>query len=112
MNTRGERKPVAAEQVRRLRLSPEARQDIRRIWHEGAARWSSVRADAYVSELHEVFELLAATPAIVRERSEFSPPVRIYTHRSHVIIFRESDGYLDVLRIRHGHEDWAGDLSG
>jgi toxin ParE1/3/4 len=102
---------VAEERVRRLRLAPEAKRDIRRIWHEGSARWSAVRADAYVSDLSEVFELLVATPAIVRERSEFTPPVRIYTYRSHVIIFRESDDYLDVLRIRHGHEDWAGDLS-
>lgn len=84
---------------------------MRRIWREGVARWSSVRADVYVSDLHKVFELLAATPAIVQERAVFTPPVRVCYYRSRVIIFPKTDNSLDVLRIRHGREDWTGDLT-
>jgi len=65
-----------------------------------------------VSELLGMLELLVEAPGIARERIEFTPTVRIHPFRSHIIIFRDEDTYLDVIRIRHSREDWASDPAG
>ncbi len=57
-------------------------------------------------------ERVALNPQIVRERNEFTPPVRIYTFRSHIVVFRDEGDHLDIIRIRHGSEDWAADPAG
>lgn len=55
---------------------------------------------------------LPRTPGIVRERVEFTPPVRIYRYEAHIIVFRDEGDHLAIIRIRHGSEDWASDPSG
>ncbi|WP_417496630.1 type II toxin-antitoxin system RelE/ParE family toxin [Maricaulis sp.] len=45
-----------------------------------------------------------------RERVEIAPPVRCHPHGSHLIIYViDADDDVLVLRIRHAHENWAGD---
>ena len=73
-------------------------------------RWSARQADDYVSDLAKAIERLAENPRIVRERIEFTPPVRIYPFKSHIVIFRDEEDHLDIIRIRHGHEDWMAEV--
>jgi toxin ParE1/3/4 len=59
-----------------------------------------------------VFALLSDNPRIARLRNELSPPLRIHPFKAHLIIYvvdGDDDSY--VLRVRHGHEDWLGELS-
>jgi toxin ParE1/3/4 len=47
---------------------------------------------------------------MAREREEISPHVRIHPFKAHLVVYRiEENGAIFVIRIRHGHEDWAGD---
>lgn len=64
----------------------------------------------YHDELFTTFGLIAANPRIARERLEISPPVRIYPFKAHLIVYliEKADNIL-IGRVRHGHEDWAGD---
>lgn len=49
---------------------------------------------------------------MARERHEISPPVRIHPFKAHLVVYRvEDNGDILIIRIRHGHEDWAGDRS-
>ncbi|MBO6729332.1 MAG: type II toxin-antitoxin system RelE/ParE family toxin, partial [Maricaulis sp.] len=32
--------------------------------------------------------------------------LRIHTHRSHIVIYRAEGARIEILRIRHAHEDW------
>jgi toxin ParE1/3/4 len=89
-----------------------ARADLEAIWLFTADRWSVAQADAYVGELLSTIDLLVENLKIARERIEFTPTARIHPCRSHIIIFRDEDTYLDVIRIRHSREDWMSDPAG
>jgi toxin ParE1/3/4 len=66
------------------------------------------QANRYHDERFALFDLIAATPRIARERNEIEPPVRIHPSKAHVIVYRvEDDEKIFVVRTRHGHEDWA-----
>ena len=91
------------------RLRPAALADLEAIWDFTAARWSPDQADAYIKGISAAFERIGENPRLVPERTEFTPPVRIYRCEAHIIVYTEDDDHVSVVRIRHGHEDWASD---
>jgi len=98
---------MSSERLCVLRLTPQAEADLEEIWLYGASEWSADQADRYVDGLMAVLNLLCDLPGIARERREFRPPVRIHPSGSHLIIYRlENGGYLDVLRILAGRQNW------
>lgn len=90
----------------RVLLRPAARADLGAIWRYGAAKWSIEAADHYVEALSKAFELIASFPEAMPLREELEPPVRAYPVRSHLIIYRSLESEVEVIRIRHGREDW------
>jgi len=102
---------VGARPDKKLRLSHAAAEDLYEIWRDGVVRWSEIRADAYLHGLNKTIERLCEYPEIARERREYAPPIRVLGYRSHVIIYRETEDSLEVIRIRHGREDWASDFA-
>ncbi|MDY6962600.1 MAG: type II toxin-antitoxin system RelE/ParE family toxin [Pseudomonadota bacterium] len=91
-------------------LSVRAEEDIVSIAEEGIRAFGSPVAKRYHDELFAVLELIAENPRLARERHEISPPVRIHPFKAHLVVYRiNEDGTVFVIRIRHGHEDWAGD---
>lgn len=97
---------MSVEQGYGLRLTPQAEADMEEIWLHGAAEWSVEQADQYVDGITAVLDLLCAMPGIARERSEFTPPVRIHPSGAHLIVYRSVSDQLDVLRILGGRQDW------
>lgn len=94
----------------RFSLSVEAEEDIITIAEQGVRMFGSAQARRYHDELFAVLDLIAANPRMAREREEISPPVRIHPFKAHLIVYRiEENGAIFVIRIRHGHEDWASD---
>jgi toxin ParE1/3/4 len=45
-------------------------------------------------------------PTLARERSEFTPPVRIHVHESHLIVYTVTDYHITILRLLGGRQDW------
>ncbi len=91
-----------------FKLSVEAEEDIIAIAEQGARMFGVDQAKPYHDELFALFDLIAANPRIARERNEIEPPVRIHPFKAHLIVYRfEDDEKIFVVRIRHGHEDWA-----
>nr|WP_248304758.1 type II toxin-antitoxin system RelE/ParE family toxin [Breoghania sp. L-A4] len=76
------------------------------MWRYTAETWSLDQADTYIDELARSFETLAATPEMARERTEFDPPVRIHSHKSHMIIYTVDDDHVMVLRVLGGQQNW------
>ena len=94
----------------RFSLSVEAEEDIVAIAEQGVLMFGSAQARRYHDELFAVLDLIAANPRMARERDEISPPVRIHPFKAHLVVYRiEENEAIFVIRIRHGHEDWAGD---
>lgn len=89
------------------RISPRAREDLDDVWRYSAERWSIEQADKYIDELVLTFEMMASVPTLARERSEFTPPVRIHTHESHLIIYTISAEAVVILRLLGGRQDWV-----
>ncbi|PCH81181.1 MAG: plasmid stabilization protein ParE [Hyphomicrobiales bacterium] len=90
-----------------FRLSRKADEDIINAYVEGVRDFGVVQAEKYHAELERVFQLLSDSPKLARERKEITPPVRIYPHGSHMIVYSldEEDNVL-IIRVRHGREDW------
>lgn len=95
---------------RRVRLADRAEADLASIWLYGVTTWSVPRADRYLTELGELFDLLSEHPEIARLRRDTNPPVRVHPHGSHVVIFREPPVTVEILRVVHARSDWVSAL--
>lgn len=94
------------------RLTRKAAEDIQEIYAFGAERFGVEGADSYHDLLERTFEFLARNPLAARKRLELFPPVRIHPVQSHLVIYQaEDDGSILIIRVRHGHEDWAEPLT-
>jgi toxin ParE1/3/4 len=91
----------------RVCLTPEAESDLEGIWVYTAKMWSVDQANAYTDDLVATLGLLASSPFMGRERTEFVPPVRVHRHQSHLIIYRVSTQDLDIVRIAHMKQNWV-----
>ncbi|MCD2172845.1 type II toxin-antitoxin system RelE/ParE family toxin [Rhizobium sp. C4] len=87
-------------------LTPRASDDFEAIWLYTAETWSVEQADAYTDDLTRIFDLLVKIPEMAREYREFSPHVRIHTHRSHVIVYLVEGDNVLIVRILGGQQDW------
>jgi toxin ParE1/3/4 len=90
-----------------IKLTPKAEHDLENIWTYTATTWSVAQAESYIGDLSDTFDLIAHAPLIARERSEFTPPIRIHRHQSHVIIYRMNRDCIDIVRIVHMKQNWS-----
>ncbi len=86
-------------------LRPAARTDLAKIWQDGAATWGAEQADRYADGLFSLFDLLAAFPEMSRDRTEFTPPVRIHPSGAHLVIYRKEGPEVEIVRILQGHQN-------
>ncbi|TRC71024.1 type II toxin-antitoxin system RelE/ParE family toxin [Mesorhizobium sp. WSM4307] len=94
-----------------FRLSVAAEEDIIAIAEEGMRLFGAEQAGLYHEQMFAILDLIAANPRMARERHEISPPMRIHPFKAHLVVYRiEADGHILIVRIRHGHEDWSGDV--
>jgi toxin ParE1/3/4 len=91
---------------RKYRLAPRALVDLDDIWRYSAEMWSPQQADHHFDESVQIFGTIAAMPTLARERSEFTPPVRIHVHESHLIVYTVTDYHITILRLLGGRQDW------
>lgn len=92
-------------------LRPAAEDDLSNIWLEGAASWGVEQAERYADGLFALFDLLVEFPEIARERTEFSPPVRIHPSGAHLVVYRQVGQGIEIIRILHGHQNLTAYLS-
>ena len=89
----------------RVRLLPKAQEDLADIWRYTLDSWGEDQAFKYTDDLDAAFSRLADQPLIPRERIEFSPPVRIVHHASHLIVYLVDDQGIIVIRVLHENMD-------
>ncbi|MBM9593995.1 type II toxin-antitoxin system RelE/ParE family toxin [Roseitranquillus sediminis] len=90
----------------RLELTPAARQDLEAIWDYSARTWFAAQAAHYLRGLQVLLRTLQAFPELARERTEFTPPVRLHAYRRHLVVYRIEADALIVLRILHARRNW------
>ena len=90
----------------RYELTPQALTDLDDIWRYTAETWSVDQADTYIDGLANVFGLLVSMPEMAPERHEFTPPVRIHPHGSHLIIYIVREAAVVIVRVLGGGQNW------
>ncbi|WP_417455882.1 type II toxin-antitoxin system RelE/ParE family toxin [Kordiimonas sp.] len=87
------------------RLFPAAEADLENIWHYTLRMWGTDQAVSYLDGFEHAFRFLSNTPHVCRERFEFTPPVRIFHHEKHLIVYLVREGEVHVVRILHENMD-------
>ena len=93
-----------------VRLTPLSETDLEDIWSYSAENWSVDQADRYIDALAAAFDTIAHMPEIARERTDFTPPVRIHPSAQHVIIYRIQPNHIEIIRVLGGKQDWLAKL--
>lgn len=93
------------------RLSPLAEADLEDIWLYTFRQWSQEQADEYYGSIVLAIAGLASGRN-VGQRTDVREGYWKYKVGKHVIYFRSSDSYLDVIRILHGRMDVGLHLAG
>lgn len=94
----------------RYRVSRKAQDDLRDIGRHTQRQWGRDQRRRYLSGIDAQFGLLADNPDLAPDRPEFSPPVRFFPYRQHVIVYLpETDGIL-VVRVLHRRMDISSHL--
>ena len=86
------------------RLSPLAEQDLEDIWIHILRERSADQADRYYRTIIAAIESLLARRSIPQP-TDILPGYWKFKVGRHVIYFKESDEYLDVIRILHVRMD-------
>ena len=86
------------------RLSPRAVADLEEIWLYTFGQWSSEQASEYHRSIITAIEGLAARSNI-EQRTNVREGYWKCSVGLHVVYFRCSDDYLDVIRILHERTD-------
>jgi toxin ParE1/3/4 len=90
-----------------VRLRSGAKVDLSEIWAFTSKRWSATQADHYLIGLDDMLGLLCEQPEIAQKYGNFTPPVRIYRYRSHLVIFTTEVSVLEVIRVVHRRSNWV-----
>ena len=93
------------------KLTPDADDDLIEIYVHGFLNFGETQAEKYFSELEDCFEVLSNAPLICRERTEFTPPVRIHHHGRHLVIYVIQDDRILIVRALHDSMDIPRHLS-
>ena len=93
------------------KLTPDADDDLIEIYVHGFLNFGETQAEKYFSELEDCFEVLSNAPLICRERTEFTPPVRIHHHGRHLVIYVIQDDRILIVRVLHDSMDIPRHLS-
>ena len=91
----------------KFRVSRKAVSDLRSIARYTQQEWGAAQRRKYLDGLNLSFQRLADMPHLAPERFEIDPPVRIFMHQSHLIVYVEDDNGIMILRVRHQSEDWS-----
>ena len=96
----------------KLEFSVAAEEDLIKVYLHGVANFGVDQAERYHHDLQKTFDILVTHPLLAREHRDFTPPVRIHFHRSHVIVYTADAQRLFVVRVLGERQDWQAILSG
>ena len=84
-----------------VRLSRKAMQDFIDILQYTGEQWGPLQLEVYRDKLNEALLVIGRTPHIGRTRNDMPSLYRAYLVGSHVVIYRNEDQDIGVVRILH-----------
>lgn len=93
---------------RKLRLTPEARTDVRDIRRYTARRWGTQQRDAYHATLDRALRVLLDHPELGRSRDDLYLGCRSLPVGQHVVFYYLTDDEIVIDRVLHSSQDETG----
>ena len=90
--------------MKRLVFAPAARDDLVSIGLY-IAEDNPERAEAFIAELEAKARQAAERPLSFRERTDISPGLRAVVHGRYLLLFRDLETEVRIVRILHGARD-------
>lgn len=84
-----------------LVFSPKAEADIDEIYDYTEEHWGFEKAEAYTFELRDACRMLAEGVRSGRTMQNLKRNHLALSFRSHVVIYRQTDSHLAIIRILH-----------
>ena len=81
------------------RLSPNAEEDLERIWFYGLETWGLDAANAYVEGLYRQFELISDQPLSYQSVDDIRAGYRRSVFKSDSIFFRVNGDDVEIMAI-------------
>lgn len=91
--------------MRRFRLTPRARNDLRDLW-DYIALDSLSAADRVVEDIYSAMRLLAEFPGMGHRRDDLADEtLRVWPVRSQLVVYRPDRRPIQIVRIVGGYQD-------
>ncbi|MBX3070431.1 MAG: type II toxin-antitoxin system ParD family antitoxin [Thermomicrobiales bacterium] len=90
---------------RRLRVSPEARQDIRHALRYTRDVWGKDQYIEYARRLKEAIELLRQFPGLGRTSNPHLSDIRMLPVGEHLVFYRYDGDTIEIARVLHNRMD-------
>ena len=91
---------------RTIKLRPQARRDLKKIYIDSVERWGTSRAGQYIFDLEAAFLDLINGTKLSNDASDIKENLQSYQVVSHIAFFYKTDSGLDVIRILHKRMDY------
>lgn len=90
-----------------FKLSPDAADDIRRIYFYGLEQFGEVQADAYFHGLYQSFQAIADSPLVYPE-TDIREGYRTSVYQSDVIYYRVQPDFVEIIAVlgRQSRDGW------
>jgi len=86
---------------RKLVLAPQARQDFVDILRYTGKTWGQGQLHTYRDKINDALQLIGGNPALGHHSPDLPQTHRLYLVGSHVIVYREQEAAIAVVRILH-----------
>lgn len=87
--------------MKTLVFSPKAEADIDEIYDYTEEYWGFEKAEVYTFELRDACRMLAEGVRSGRTMSNLKRNYLALSFRSHVVIYRQTDSHLTIIRVLH-----------
>lgn len=91
--------------MKRLAIADAARTDLADIARYTEERWGAVRRRRYMEEIRRRYTGLRRRPPQGRPREDMCRSCRALIVGQHVLIYRETDDQIELLRVLHQRMD-------
>ncbi len=88
----------------KVHFSPEARDDLDRIW-DYVSEFSVSSADKAINNLIHIISLIADYPFMGIHKDHKLPGLRSFPYRKYIIYYTVSEIHINILRIIHSALD-------
>ncbi len=89
----------------KFKLTNKAKSDLEDIWNYTNKTWGPDQADTYIDTLHARFLWLTRNTSLWRQRDDVLEGLYSYYESRHIILFRQYNKGIEIVRILHGRMD-------